>query len=228
MIVAQTSEVGKEHLVDFNAYRLRRTEEYRSNLSIERVVGNSPFETLQILEQYGLERNLIPNSLGGNFDYGKFDEWIQTRLQLEASIASTSSLGMTQKSSMDMESILGRIITVTQPSSQRTSPIINLPPLDTSADAQAKMPAVEQPRASSQSSVQQQNSRHYQRVNSQIANLQNQATTLIWQNSHLREHNKMLEHYLARARHLVACATTNQTDDDHTSNNTDHHNARLF
>jgi len=92
LLIAERYEPGKEHLTDFVAYRVARTEQYRSRLTPRRIAGRSVSETLRLLERHGVHRDHLPRSFGGNYDYSRFDEWIRIRLSREGGAAMTAAL----------------------------------------------------------------------------------------------------------------------------------------
>lgn len=91
VVVAQVHEPGKEHLVDFLAYRQGRTVEVRNasaDVSVRWIAGHSRGRTLRLLlEDGGLEREVLPADLGGTFAYGQFHDWIRSRLSVEGAMA---------------------------------------------------------------------------------------------------------------------------------------------
>lgn len=87
IFVAQAYEQGKQELIDFMAYSTLRAEEFKTRLPIEAIAGSSVHNTLALLEERGLERHLLPRSLGGTFDYSQYDDWIRQRLTIEGAMS---------------------------------------------------------------------------------------------------------------------------------------------
>ena len=87
LVVAQAYEENKKHLVEFNAYRVKRTEEFRSQRHVVHIAGNSVNETALQLQSCGIERQYFPPCLGGQFDYTFFDRWVKKRLSIEGAMS---------------------------------------------------------------------------------------------------------------------------------------------
>ena len=85
--VVQAHETGKQELIDYYGFQQVRNAQFKSRLKVEHLVGDSMQSTLALLKQHGLERHLMPRSLGGNYDYSKFDNWVRSRMTTEASLA---------------------------------------------------------------------------------------------------------------------------------------------
>ena len=82
-IVAQSYEEGKKELVDFNGFRVFRSEQLKSRRPVHHIAGDSMRSTLDLLEMEGLDRRDIPRCLGGDFDYKQVHRWIRQRLSVE-------------------------------------------------------------------------------------------------------------------------------------------------
>lgn len=82
ILIVQAYEEGKEHLLNFLAYQTKRTLEMRAHQP-EYLVANSVGGTLSLLEQRGINRQHVPNFLGGDYNYDQFGEWVRMRLSIE-------------------------------------------------------------------------------------------------------------------------------------------------
>ena len=84
IIIAQTYNPNKHHLLDFMGYQVQRTTEFKSQRQLIRIAApSSAALTLQLLETHGLPAQCVPHCLGGEYDYQQFHDWIRMRLSVE-------------------------------------------------------------------------------------------------------------------------------------------------
>ena len=88
IVVARSFDHGQEHMLDYLAFEQERQSEKNFGRA-KYVIGNSLRETLNLLEENGLDRSCIPLALGGDYFYStQFNEWIRERLSIEGSMLS--------------------------------------------------------------------------------------------------------------------------------------------
>lgn len=87
--VAQAFEDGKGLLVDYLGYQTSRAHEFRTQVNVNRIAADSMAGTLQKLEAKGFSRQHFPHSLGGDYDYKQFGDWIRMRTSVEDMMSST-------------------------------------------------------------------------------------------------------------------------------------------
>jgi hypothetical protein len=87
-LVVQAYEPGKQHLVEYMAFQRRRLIEFNTNQRPPVLKADSLAGTRKLLESYGLDRQSLPDLLGGNFRESQIDEWIRTRISLEDAMGS--------------------------------------------------------------------------------------------------------------------------------------------
>uniref|UniRef100_A0A7S3L4V3 Uncharacterized protein n=1 Tax=Amphora coffeiformis TaxID=265554 RepID=A0A7S3L4V3_9STRA len=84
IFVAQSYEEGKERLVDFHAFQQVRTLEFKTGFPPPHLASDSVNGTLKLVcETVRTDREYLPRSLGGTFDYSQFDDWVRTRISIE-------------------------------------------------------------------------------------------------------------------------------------------------
>lgn len=91
IIVAQACEEGRKELLDYIGYQTKRVSEVKINRRVGLVYADSVAGTLRLLQQRGLDRNCLPISLGGNYQYDQLNEWVRMRLSLEDYLPSLST-----------------------------------------------------------------------------------------------------------------------------------------
>ena len=82
-VVVKVFEEGKEHLLDFLAYRNKRISETNCRIPVTIVEANSMRDSLRQLEARGFNRARLPRYLGGCLDVSFFANWIRERLSVE-------------------------------------------------------------------------------------------------------------------------------------------------
>ena len=87
-IVAQAYEPHKADLLQFLSYKEARTAQFRARQLPHILQASSSRGTLALLEARGIERQYVPVSLGGDYRYNEFDEWIRTRISIEDLLSS--------------------------------------------------------------------------------------------------------------------------------------------
>lgn len=87
VFVVQAYEYGKKELIDYYGFQQVRNAQFKSQLKVEHIVGDSVQSTLDQLDKFGIERQLMPRNLGGTYDYFRFDNWIRSRLTVEGSLS---------------------------------------------------------------------------------------------------------------------------------------------
>ena len=84
-IVQSCFEMGREALIEFNMFRTQQVIRFANQVETNRIAGHSVRETLYHLQtRTGIERECLPLSVGGNYDYKMFGEWVKTRLLIES------------------------------------------------------------------------------------------------------------------------------------------------
>lgn len=197
VIVAQAYEEYKQPLMEYLGYKMTCWVQAKLQRSVSRVAGNSVQETLDQLEQqYGLERDLLPQSLGGNYDYSKLDEWIRMRLSVEY-VMHCAPLPQ----SMDLKQS-ARCRHSTTRRSGSSSPG-NTPSDNSSGGEQSP----------SSSPVPKKKKRKLS-INEDIENLDYQVRMHRLSNEMLKGDNRRLESALAQARLIIAQQSANNINDD--------------
>ena len=85
-VVQACFEPGREVLLDYATYQGQQILKFNTkNNSVQRILGNSVKQALVSIQQAsgGIERQCLPLSIGGTYDYSMYDEWIQSRLKRE-------------------------------------------------------------------------------------------------------------------------------------------------
>uniref|UniRef100_A0A6S8IZN3 Uncharacterized protein n=1 Tax=Amphora coffeiformis TaxID=265554 RepID=A0A6S8IZN3_9STRA len=86
VVVGRLFEPDREHLVEYMGFHQHRVSQTVFGSS-EIVFGNSVRDTINGLEEKGLERACIPLSFGGDYVYyEKFNNWIRSRLSIEGAM----------------------------------------------------------------------------------------------------------------------------------------------
>ena len=90
VIVVQSYEEGRQRLIESFAFQQAMVVQFRSQQAAYRaiVAGNSVSETLQLAQARGIERYVLPVSLGGTFTDSKFQDWIRQRISIEDVLSS--------------------------------------------------------------------------------------------------------------------------------------------
>ena len=94
VIIGQAFEDGKQELIEYLGYASQRMVEFRSGgqASPNRFVSHSSAGIRRQLENEGINRRAIPHCLGGDFEYGKFANWIRMRISVEDIMSSAPSV----------------------------------------------------------------------------------------------------------------------------------------
>lgn len=89
-IVAKVHESLFEHLLDYRCFGQERVCDFhrravgQASYEVASIRGNSQRETIQLLEQRGMQRNCLPFEYGGELDLSQvFSAWMRQRLTLE-------------------------------------------------------------------------------------------------------------------------------------------------
>ena len=193
MIVVQSVEVGKKHLLDYLAYQEARVLQYCSGLPTEQVVGNSTESTLELLAALGVTSEYVPTCLGGLYDYSVFQQWVRTRMSIEdATIAN-----LTQRT---QRNILPAVPVA----------FLTLPPTSAAAKGEDAEEHKEEGEMSSRGEEyhRKRNAmyvrRFYQKQNLVLTTLQEQVYSLQGRNEALRRENERLESMLRDVESIVA------------------------
>uniref|UniRef100_A0A7S3KZQ8 BZIP domain-containing protein n=1 Tax=Amphora coffeiformis TaxID=265554 RepID=A0A7S3KZQ8_9STRA len=88
VIVAQAYEDGKKELLDFLAYQSTRVLQFATKIDPHQVCGNSTIQTVNLLEQQGIRRDMVPIEIGGSFSTDiRVAQWTRARLDIETFLA---------------------------------------------------------------------------------------------------------------------------------------------
>jgi len=86
IVVGRSYEPDREHLVDYMGFHQHRLSQTIFGSS-EIVSGKSVRDTVNGLEEKGLDRRCIPLSFGGDYVYYEnFNDWIRSRLTIEGAM----------------------------------------------------------------------------------------------------------------------------------------------
>eukprot|EP00977_Amphora_coffeiformis_P029263 scaffold39706_cov260-Amphora_coffeaeformis.AAC.1 len=187
IVVAMTYEEGKEHLIDFLAFRLIRMEQFRCNQNHECVAGKSLGQTLHLLQEKGLDREYLPRCLGGCYDYNQYDDWIRKRLCVEDIMSAAPIFPNNLKVSLPTMTAVANASSQQKQATMTTTAMIG---------PSTKLVAT------SRRAV------HARRIRSEekkeTSNLENQRRWLLQKNESIRVDNRRLETALAKVRYLAA------------------------
>lgn len=199
-LVAQSVEEGREHLIESLAYQQARIFEFRAGLPTERIVSDTTQGTLALLQEKGIPSQYVPTSLGGQYHYHLFEEWVMVRVALETNI---SEVGRQQPT---RQSVLPALPVAFLASPARA---VALSPVAASAAAPSAIMGEKAEEGESQDEDYRRRRnamyvrRFYQRQNLAVESSQEQIRVLNQQNQRLREDNARLETLLEQARELV-------------------------
>eukprot|EP00977_Amphora_coffeiformis_P001629 scaffold310_cov168-Amphora_coffeaeformis.AAC.24 len=115
ILVARTFESGEEHQLDYLAFQQERQATRRFGRG-NFVIGNSLRETLNRLEESGLDRACVPLALGGDIFYSKhFHEWIRERLSIEGSMISAPPVRNTRTANVVVTNAIQKLLPNARP-----------------------------------------------------------------------------------------------------------------
>jgi hypothetical protein len=83
LTILQSMQEGKVELLDFLSFRLERTFAMFTPTRVTVVKVDSRQTVVDALQRRGIHRRYLPKQLGGDYDYSKLEEWVQTRLAVE-------------------------------------------------------------------------------------------------------------------------------------------------
>lgn len=227
MIVARSYEAGKEQLLDFYAYQQASVLRFQSGIPPQILASDSINGTYQLLrDTIRVNRQQLPPSLGGTFNYSQFDDWIRARISIEDCMGSAPPvinnsllIASLRRENTDISCLppsqpidhwelteveeaatiataIGDMPMDASITSANYGPDFALKPY-TSGKRPEKLPTKRCPTASS--------TRHtYQRQNLAISNLTRERNRITSMNEYLRRENRRVESLLAQARLVVS------------------------
>ena len=204
VLVVQSVEEGREHLIESLAYQQTRTTEFCAGFVTEMISSNTVEGLLQQLREREISPEHVPTTLGGQYDYQQFTAWLQKRTTIE------------QENVKEPAVPPSRSILPAVPVAFLTAPpgVARAMSRESSSEAAAVTSSGEEVgnRASSSSNDadfrRQRNAmyvrRFYKRQTLATESLQEQSRVLKERNTALRETNARLTQLLEEARRLVA------------------------
>ena len=176
-IFVQSPELNKEAVVESIGYEEKLKFEYKSDTVVTVVTGKSTQDVLRQVEEFGIERECVPTSAGGTYDYSSFYAWIHERTQLENALHGTG--------------VVARSSCLTAATAE--SPSAEAP---TGSEESQK----EFLRKRNAMYVR----RHYRKQKMEMASNREQIQVFEMRNAQLRNENRRLEQLLAEVHTLVA------------------------
>uniref|UniRef100_A0A7S3PD26 BZIP domain-containing protein n=2 Tax=Amphora coffeiformis TaxID=265554 RepID=A0A7S3PD26_9STRA len=200
VLVAQEYVPHRQGLIDFMGFSELRATEYKSRLRLNRIAANSVQKTLHLLQNQGLETECLPHCLGGQYDYGQFNDWVRMRMSIE-DIMSSSPLStryrpcavpqVTSITSVKSRGALKRV----------SDDLVRRKYQDGTKGNKSLEEAQKRERNAMYSR------RSFNKRQLETLTLQNQCQVLTTQNDNLKLQNRELEDALLIAQQLVASAT---------------------
>ena len=86
LTILQSLQDGRTELLDFLSFRLEKTFTMFTPTKVAVVRVDSRQTVLDALQRRGIHKRYLPKQLGGEYDYAKLDDWVQTRLAVESAM----------------------------------------------------------------------------------------------------------------------------------------------
>ena len=203
-LVVQSVEEGREHLIESLAFQQARIFEFRAGIPTERIVSDTTQGTLALLQEKGIPSQYVPTSLGGQYHYHQFEEWVRVRVAVETNI---SEVGRQEPM---RQSVLPALPVAFLASPARAAALSLVAPPAAAVAAAAPSPTMDEKAEEGESQDEDYRRRRnamyvrrfYQRQNLAVESSQEQIRVLNQQNQRLREDNARLETLLEQAREL--------------------------
>lgn len=233
VIVIQSYEEGRQHLIDYLAYMQARLSHFRLGEPAPRsVAGQSVADTLRNAQQRGIPPGCLPVQLGGGYSYDSFQDWVRMRISLEEIMSSApvranvvpqavaeaaaalpaqaaKQEGKEEETEEDTKVGTTSVLqgNISESPAHQEFPLPSESPPTAAAAAAAASPATTPTDTTLASSRRKSTSSpidFYQRRNQNIRMLQDQIKELQAQNEAIRRDNRQLESALGRARLMAS------------------------
>lgn len=207
VLLAQSVEEGREHLIESLAYQQARVTEFCSGFVTERVSSQTVEGTLRLLQNQGISPDCIPTTLGGQYEYSRFAEWIRRRVIAE-DVASATVHQDTAQHSVIPAVPVAFLTTPPRAAASGGSSVDSAAAAEPGDEKSGESGAEPGPVVQDQEYLRRRNAmyvrRFYQRQNLAVESLQEQIRVWQTRNQAVSDANARLEGFLSQAQELVA------------------------